>query len=288
MWIRLKSFWQQADEGYLLIEMAIALAVMGVLLGVSLPLITHIRHVERHQLTRKHQEYVLWAIGLYVSRTQELPCPSQKDAKGVAQGRMGLCAGDKGWYGYIPFETLGIPEAMTKDGYGHPMRLAVHPELAHGQVYCTLPWSPGFGRDKIQVQRDGQRSVVAPGPDQFVVVALIAEGEAYQLPKSLAEEQNVQGTGLFHDRAYAQNRENPFRHMVGWATWQHLAAYYGNNACPKTRLMTDQDVRPGARAPSNPAGSASRPAPVLFRNVTIDSPDPIDSLPPWRFDPGFK
>jgi prepilin-type N-terminal cleavage/methylation domain-containing protein len=238
-WEKAMPFFLKKEDGFTLAELALVLAIIGVIAGLSLPLLTHFKEQERKQITLKHQEIVLTALGTYVARHHQLPCPAdpQRGRKQEGIARLSCNAlNQTSSFGRIPFRTLAIPEGVTKDAYGHPMYYAVNPTLTTKDSYC---------KDQIYT-RDHQPSLIVfdetgqPTIDQEenmpIAIVLFSEGEAYNRPTSLQEIENITPNLKFYTSPYAQNPEQPFRHFVTWASRDMLISYYGHSTCPKATL----------------------------------------------------
>jgi hypothetical protein len=221
----------------MLAELAIVLAIIGIIAGLSLPLITHFKNQERKQVTLKHQEIILTALGTYVARHHQLPCPSDQKANGMAR----LSCNDRSQIsavGLIPFRTLGIAEDKTKDAYGHPMHYAVNPTLTGKDSYCIVI-REDLTND-LNVYDESGKPVIDHQEKVPMAVVLISEGDAYQRPSSQHEIENVTPSLKFYAHPYAQNPAQPFRHFVSWASRDMLISYYGHSTCAKANLRPEQ------------------------------------------------
>lgn len=171
------SYNQEEEEGFSLLELAIVLVILGIIGGISLPLLT--AHLSRTALqkTRAHQDYALNAIAAFVERNHRFPCPADAHAKGPTYGVAQLhCRGEKA-KGILPFKTLGISEMYAKDGFKRLMIYAVEPELAKKDT--TLQNEQG---GLITVKNEEGVPVLAPPlvNDQnpnYIALVLISQGE---------------------------------------------------------------------------------------------------------------
>ena len=190
-----------------LLEMAIVLAIIGVVVGISLPVLIGHKSIDKRRTTTQHLESVLEALKVFGAHHHRLPCPATKDSQGKS-----LQSCDAHAIGYVPYKALGISASLTQDGYGHPIHYALDP------LY-TLP-SPGTSPEEegaIKVLDEKNTSVLDTTQNKCdrIVVVLVAEGEAYGTPSSTAENGNLASDLTFYDYPYALGS---FRHNVRWTT----------------------------------------------------------------------
>lgn len=122
------------DAGFSLLELAIVLVILGIIGGLSLPLLT--AHMSRTAFlkTRTNQEYVVSAIAVYVEKNKRFPCPAESHITGANYGvALEKCPMEQA-KGIIPFKTLGISETYGRDGFKRLMTYVVEPELAKRQI----------------------------------------------------------------------------------------------------------------------------------------------------------
>ncbi len=109
--------------GFALMEVALALIILGVVTSFILPLIHSYLTLEAAKKTEAHQQHIFAALANHVLRYNRLPCPAQESEPGKAPKHcpQGI--------GHIPFKTLGLPEHVAKDGHKHWFTYIVNPEL---------------------------------------------------------------------------------------------------------------------------------------------------------------
>jgi prepilin-type N-terminal cleavage/methylation domain-containing protein len=121
-----------AESGFSMIEMAMVLAIIGLLMGGGLLAITPV--LERNKRTQTFQslDKIEEALTLYVIRNNRLPCPANgalaaTDANyGAALPATGAaCTALTAGFGIVPWKTLGIERAMAVDGWGNQISYAV-------------------------------------------------------------------------------------------------------------------------------------------------------------------
>jgi type II secretory pathway pseudopilin PulG len=168
--------------GFVLLEVAIALSVLGVITYMAMPLLGKIQQWQQVRLTTAHQEKIVESLAGYVLSNKRLPCPALT-SNGEAQS---TCTNDTK-VGFVPYKTLGIDEKTAKDGNHHWMTYAVQPSLASSRISCisTDPSlaidpktvfckTPSDGNLAIQ-SANNQPCILAP---DFVAVVLIAHGSS--------------------------------------------------------------------------------------------------------------
>lgn len=166
------------EAGFSLLELAIVLVILGLIGGLSLPLLMAQINRAATLKTHSHQEYALHAIAAYVEKNKRFPCPAEPHISGAGYGVAQVqCRGQKA-KGILPFKTLGISEIYAKDGFKRLMTYGVEPELTKKDT--TLQNEKG---GFITVQKEGDESVIAPplmgdkNPN-YVALVLISHGES--------------------------------------------------------------------------------------------------------------
>jgi len=99
-------------SGFTLVEMAIVLAIVALLLGGLLPVISAQVEQQRRNETRKQMEEIKEALIGYAMINGTLPCPTIENDPasanyGIAQA---ACPSDVAADGYLPWRTLGVAE----------------------------------------------------------------------------------------------------------------------------------------------------------------------------------
>lgn len=211
-------------------EMAIVLSIMGVLIGFGLPALIAQKSQDRLSITRKNQDIVLHALGAYCQREIAIPCPSPTPSEGLARLDCGHSNLSK-CYGYIPYRSLGIPEHVTKDGFGHPMRYAIQPGLIGPKQFCVEKKGELHAPTQLALMDEKRQIVVSPQGHDLIAALLLSEGEAYQKPVSSEEKDNMSANLTFHIKALSTNPEKPFRHIIAWSSRDNLIGYYGQSSC---------------------------------------------------------
>ncbi len=165
---------------FALIEIAIALCVLGVIGYMTMPLLGKVQQWQRVRTTSAHQEKIIEALAGYVLANKRLPCPAA-NSNGQAQT---VCTNDTK-AGFVPYQTLGIDAKTAKDGNHHWMTYVVQPNLTAARINWIQPMSdlrvdpktifckvPAEETLKV-LNEQHQRCVEAP---DFVAIVLIAHG----------------------------------------------------------------------------------------------------------------
>jgi prepilin-type N-terminal cleavage/methylation domain-containing protein len=103
--------------GFSLIEMAVVIAIMGILMTFGIRLATSFQNKGAFSATAERQKQIKDVLTAYLARTGELPCPAAPDLDpmtGIENPKEGVCLSNPG---LIPFQTLGIPKSSAMDGW---------------------------------------------------------------------------------------------------------------------------------------------------------------------------
>lgn len=239
------QFFKKTNKGFALVEVAIAMAVVGMIVGISLPLLSQMMKHQRAKTTENNMQAVIRATASYVGRSGTLPCPAQmttdESQKGVAPK---TCSRTQGITGMVPYKTLGIPLKLAKDGYGNWLSFAVNPKLVLSasdrnmddtitQSYCkakqTIP--------ELRVMGVQGQSVIAPQKDDYCALVVISHGPSgsgaltdagNRLPTQQADKTtNADPTGDFVDGDITVD----FDDRLMWVSRDNLLNLYGQKPC---------------------------------------------------------
>jgi prepilin-type N-terminal cleavage/methylation domain-containing protein len=117
----------KAKAGFTLLELAISLAVIGILISGALVSTEQLIKAENIRETQRKTDFVMNALSAYVQTHYRLPCPADPGAPAAQAGREingGNCLqsgtnANMYWQttGIVPWKELGIPQSMVVDGW---------------------------------------------------------------------------------------------------------------------------------------------------------------------------
>lgn len=164
----------QRSGGFSLLELAIAIGLIGVVTGGAIHLAGLFTDRQSARLTHQRLAAVETALVLYVTRTGALPCPADampaspaEDGRAqplTATGGGELCRRDAA-IAAVPWRALGIAREVSFDGWGRRFTYAVY-DGSDG-VTRTADTGPS-GLDL--------RACSCPGPDCRLTVDSLGEG----------------------------------------------------------------------------------------------------------------
>jgi prepilin-type N-terminal cleavage/methylation domain-containing protein len=115
-----------SEAGFTLIEMAIVLAIVGLLLGSGLLAVAPVLENAKRKATIERMDRIEDALVLYTIRNSRLPCPADGSLAnsnanyGSAQPATATTACTiTGGTSVVPWRTLGLEEALSSDGWGN-------------------------------------------------------------------------------------------------------------------------------------------------------------------------
>jgi type II secretory pathway pseudopilin PulG len=234
---------------FALLEVAIALCVLGVVTYMGMPLLGKLQYWQAARVTNDHQTQVMHALGGYVLANKRLPCPAA-NANGEA---LSVCTNETN-AGFVPFKTLGIPEKIAKDGHNHWMTYVVEPSLTSNRinwiqppelevdpsmVLCTLPSS---GNIKLL---DGSGHPCIMPPD-FTAIVLIAHGNSggFYLDNGSIQptnstdpdkSRNTNRSDVYVTKSFKVSAPEIFDDTILFASRNNLMAMWAKYPCQKSR-----------------------------------------------------
>jgi prepilin-type N-terminal cleavage/methylation domain-containing protein len=148
-----------SQQGITLVEVAIAVAVIGILMGGALELNQRAQAQQHIETTYDNMDQIIQALSVYVETAGRLPCPADPAATGVVFGwERGVTPADMqvdaGHFpaghcdqntreGLVPFMTLGLPARTAQDGWGRYFTYAVSPVFARRNDQSGAPGDTG-------------------------------------------------------------------------------------------------------------------------------------------------
>lgn len=104
------------NSGFLLIEAAIFVIILGISLTTLSAIYSTVRRSYEISITKQHTEVILKMFGAYLIKHGCLPGAADKNSGLTLKGLT---------YGLVPYKTLGLPKNSTLDGSGHPIMYRV-------------------------------------------------------------------------------------------------------------------------------------------------------------------
>lgn len=152
------------EQGFLLLELALALMVLGMILGPSLTAFRTYQRMRQERVTREHQRIIVQALAHHLSQYGFIPYPAEimDPAHLKGKGRESW-RGPKMAVGIVPYGSLGLPAHVAKDGYHYWMTYVVDSMWTirgyqtHGVLCKCLFESPS----RLDLQEGDVRSVTS-------------------------------------------------------------------------------------------------------------------------------
>lgn len=143
MMVRHFSVQSTGNKGFTLIELAIIIAIAGVMLAAAATAALSIIETSRRLKTQETLNKIAELVDFYALRNNRLPCPANA-ADAPASANFGFEHGSAGgsvtpqncttdparWDGVVPFRTLGLPEDLRYDGWGRLITYAISPAFS--------------------------------------------------------------------------------------------------------------------------------------------------------------
>ena len=156
------------NKGSLLLEIAVALSVIGLVSGFFITKSIVANRAIRIQTTKNNIEDVKVALGAYLANYNRLPCPAHDSSGKESASRGGLAE----FVGTVPYATLGIPKKCAQDGNAKPLVYIVEPSLTanfdsiYEQTIADTEFCRGIANPAIEIQ--GVRNLL-PDVIAFVI-----------------------------------------------------------------------------------------------------------------------
>jgi prepilin-type N-terminal cleavage/methylation domain-containing protein len=112
--------------GFTLVEIAIALLILGILLSAGLSLATVRRAAAQRDVTQINQQAIKQALINYLGKNHRLPCPAT--TVDGAENRAGTTPPPCAQYsGIVPYQELGLDRTVALDGWENFISYVVSP-----------------------------------------------------------------------------------------------------------------------------------------------------------------
>ncbi|MDR0662040.1 MAG: type II secretion system GspH family protein [Holosporales bacterium] len=198
--------------GFSLLEVAIALMVLGVLSSI---LIGSVRTTQKHmqlRTTQERMEMIFASLAAYALRHARLPPPYNPQDESSCVGK-------------VPCQDLGLPPYVAQDGWGQAFFYAVQKTLTTTEALSfenseILSGEKSFC-DTVQGELRAQELLSEEGqPDPSRLIAIILFSSAGVSPVTSPFEGSV------------LNEEKARHGIVRWVTRDVLMSSYGHHPCP--------------------------------------------------------
>ncbi len=163
------------NRGFSLLEMAIVLAIVGLLMVGLLPGLTGQIEQQRRTETRKQLADIQQALQGFAIINGRLPCPSTiADPANAAYGEEAAsCSTNPAAEGYLPWKTLGVLETdawgskrnATGDAWSGYWRYRVDRNFAG-----TISLSTTFSNDALTIKDNGGNSLTSTSERPIAII----------------------------------------------------------------------------------------------------------------------
>ena len=171
--------------GFTLLELAIVLAVLGLLLGGGSLLLQPMLDNNRRNETRARLKGIEDALTVFAAQNFDLPCPSNPalGPSATGNGAEGASCSSVMAFGGVPWRALGLSEADVLDGWGRRISYAVTSSLAvtaGGPLNCPSTGFAAITQGRLENRGANDAAIpppgAAPGPAKAAYI-LISHGE---------------------------------------------------------------------------------------------------------------
>jgi prepilin-type N-terminal cleavage/methylation domain-containing protein len=155
------------QQGFTLIELAVAIVIIGALLGSLLMPLAAQKDAQAFEATRKSLQQIKQALIGYALINDRLPCPDTND-----DGYEDACANPAPYEGKLPWKELGVD---AKDAWGEPFYYTVDQNFVSA-IPTNLTTS-----NTLTVRRDSQDLTIDSDGKSVAVAIILSSGKDRQL-----------------------------------------------------------------------------------------------------------
>ena len=216
-------------SGFSLIEIAIVLIILGIILGLTVPLVTASQKISQQKTTLSHQQQITSSLAAYVLTHNKLPSAAAlSDGQATPSNQSGVSLG------YVPFVTLGLPEAVARDGFGRWFTYVVDGSLTRTDNRMNEDFC-GVQRPLIHIkspQTSQDLAFINGDPVAFVLISHGIEGNGAltdsgtRLAAQGLETINSDSSPDFYD-----GQVPGLSHKLFWVTRNNFMATYAKSPC---------------------------------------------------------
>lgn len=239
------------SSGFTLVEMAVVVALAGMLLAMGIAIANSAMDNTRRSVTKDHESLVKDAMVAYFINNHRFPCPDTGDNTGAGLVREGIenrVAGGvnpvvttncTSAFGTVPYRTLGLARDQALDAWGNFVSYRL--DTARGwHLSATFPAPPAACPSIIVgLSVFSSPAVLQTGQAALVLIAHGANGRgAFNqgqtdvsrngLPTTAGEFGNTQpnpaGPAGYRDYAYSDTAATPFDDITQFMTAGQLQA----------------------------------------------------------------
>ena len=235
---------QRAHEaGFTLVEMAIVIAIAGIMLTFFISALGGNTNIRRESQTRDKMELIAKAIGNRIIQGFGAPCPADpavaQTLATFGQARA-ACASAALSEGLVPFQSLGLPVEMARDGWGRFMTYRTSPTVASAQTKATACSAVRGGTDVNVVDQNGNAVVGATIIHGMVLIshgangfgAFLANGTANRAGGTAADvNETTNATTGSANKVAGVPQASTYDDITAWRTVTALVTTFGVS-CP--------------------------------------------------------
>jgi type II secretory pathway pseudopilin PulG len=214
--------------GYILLETAIAVLILGIIGSLMFPLLSTMLEYERNKRTADHQEQIIRALTGYVMIHRRLPPPDRPGS--INQSRS--CRGNQ-CVGIVPYRALGLPEKTAKDGNHRWFTYAVHEMMTNGGdvVHRYSPHNQTSvisGAHYISLKDLTTGNLIQEDTSNPIMFLLIHHGPSgggafHENGEEKIPTDNIhEAINAANDLNFVSGSGNGFNHQVTWVCKNHL------------------------------------------------------------------